>query len=113
MARLGRQNKARLEFRAIPVQARAAKVRPSLLWAARVDNMNITPVALLEGGRLPRFNLWGMSRSSVVTVSSPPPRLQRALDRIESHVRLSGISRNAPTLDGIACVTISEDFAHF
>jgi hypothetical protein len=54
-------DKASLEFRAIPVRARAAEVRPSLLCAARVDNMNIKPVALLEGGRLPSFALWGKS----------------------------------------------------
>jgi hypothetical protein len=24
--------------------------------------MNIAPVALLEGGRLPNFDLWGMAR---------------------------------------------------
>jgi hypothetical protein len=54
-------DEASLKFRTIPVQARAAEVRPGLFCAARVDDVNIKPVAFLEGGRLPSFDRWGKS----------------------------------------------------
>ena len=39
--------------------------------------------------------------------------LQRAPDRIEGHVWLWVFLECEPALDGIACATISEDFAPF
>jgi hypothetical protein len=56
-------DKARLKFRALTVQARTTKVGPSLLCTVLIDDMNIKPVGLLEGGRLSSFDLclWGKS----------------------------------------------------
>ena len=54
-------DKARLKFSAIAVQARGTKVRPSLLGTVLIDDMNIKPIALLEGELLSSFDSWSKS----------------------------------------------------